>query len=111
MLLRSVVGFSSGISTMGDTCGVANGGVAVLGKKYAGLPSERFYLLCAEYFRRLEAKVGTPNCGIVHGGKHLARNFRRAILTGKTIKLDKTPQRRTKRRLAAKRWGLCMGCL
>jgi C_GCAxxG_C_C family probable redox protein len=86
LLLRSVVGFSSGISTMGDTCGVVNGGVAVLGKKYAGLPSDRFYLLCAEYFRRLEKRVGTPNCGIVHGGKHLARNFRRAILTGKTMK-------------------------
>ena len=85
-LLRSVVGFSSGISTMGDTCGVANGGVAVLGKKYSGLPSDRLYLLCAEYFRRLESQVGTPNCGIVHGGKHLARNFRRAILTGKTLK-------------------------
>jgi len=86
LLLRSVVGFSSGISTMGDTCGVANGGVAVLGKKYADLPSDRLYLLCAEYFQRLEARVGTPNCGIVHGGKHLARNFRRALLTGKTIK-------------------------
>ena len=33
VLLRSVVGFSSGISTMGDTCGVANGGVAVLGSR------------------------------------------------------------------------------
>ena len=86
MLLRSVVGFSSGISTMGDTCGVVNGGVTVLGKKYSDLPSDRLYLLCAEYFRRLEGRVGTPNCGIVHGGKHLARNFRRAILTGKTIK-------------------------
>jgi C_GCAxxG_C_C family probable redox protein len=86
LLLRSVVGFSSGISTMGDTCGVANGGVAVLGKKYADLPSGQLYLLCAEYFRRLETRVGTPNCGIVHGGKHLARNFRRALLTGKTIK-------------------------
>jgi C_GCAxxG_C_C family probable redox protein len=86
LLLRSVVGFSSGISTMGDTCGVANGGVAVLGKKYSDLPSDRLYLLCAEYFRRLENRVGTPNCGIVHGGKHLARNFRRAILTGKTMK-------------------------
>jgi C_GCAxxG_C_C family probable redox protein len=86
LLLRSVVGFSSGISTMGDTCGVVNGGVTVLGKKYAGLPSQRFYLLCAEYFRRLQERVGTPNCGVVHGGKHLARNFRRAILTGKTMK-------------------------
>ncbi len=86
VLLRSVVGFSSGISTMGDTCGVANGGVSVLGKKYAHLPSGRLYLLCGEYFRRLESSVGTPNCGIVHGGKHLARNFRRAILTGKTMK-------------------------
>jgi hypothetical protein len=71
---------------MGDTCGVASGGVAVLGKKYAALPSDRLCLLCAEYFRRLEESVGTPNCGIVHGGKHLARNFRRAILTGKTLK-------------------------
>ena len=86
LLLRSVVGFSSGISTMGDTCGVANGGVAVLGKKYSNLPSDRLYLLCSEYFRRLENRVGTPNCGIVHGGKHLARNFRRAILTAKTMK-------------------------
>ncbi len=85
-LLRSVVGFSSGISTMGDTCGVANGGVAVLGRKYSGLLSEQLYLLCAEYFGRLESQVGTPNCGIVHGGKHLARNFRRAILTGKTLR-------------------------
>jgi len=86
VLLRSVVGFSSGISTMGDTCGVANGGVAVLGKKYSDLPPDRLYLLCAEYFRRLEERVGTPNCGVVHGGKHLARNFRRALLTGKTLK-------------------------
>jgi hypothetical protein len=30
---KLVVGFSSGISTMGDTCGVASGGVAVLGKR------------------------------------------------------------------------------
>ena len=86
LLLRSVVGFSSGISTMGDSCGVASGGVAVLGRKYSHLPSGRLYLLCSEYFRRLEGRVGTPNCGIVHGGKHLARNFRRAILTGKTVK-------------------------
>jgi C_GCAxxG_C_C family probable redox protein len=86
VLLRSVVGFSSGISTMGDTCGVANGGVTVLGKKYSELRSDRLYLLCAEYFDRLEKRVGTPNCGVVHGGKHLARNFRRAILTGKTMK-------------------------
>ncbi len=86
MLLRSVVGFSSGISTMGDTCGVASGGVAVLGRKYSQLPSGQLYLLCAEYFRRLESTVGTPNCGVVHGGKHLARNFRRALLTGKTMK-------------------------
>jgi C_GCAxxG_C_C family probable redox protein len=86
VLLRSVVGFSSGISTMGDTCGVVNGGVAVLGKKFSDLPSERLYLLCAEYFRRLEERVATPNCGVVHGGKHLASDFRRAILTGKTMK-------------------------
>ncbi len=85
-LLKSVVGFSSGISTMGDTCGVVNGGVTVLGKKYPELPALQFYLLCAEYFKRLEDRLDTPDCGRVHGGKHLANNFRRAILSGKILK-------------------------
>lgn len=30
LLLRSVVGFSSGLATMGDTCGAVNGSVVVL---------------------------------------------------------------------------------
>jgi hypothetical protein len=34
----------------------------------------------------LEQAVGLPNCGKIHGGKHLAKNFRRAILTGKPLK-------------------------
>lgn len=88
LLLQSVVGFSSGVSTMGDTCGAMNGGIIVLGKRFPDdeLASSKFYALCSEYFRRLEDRVGTPNCGIVHGGKHLTNNFRRAILTGKNIK-------------------------
>lgn len=86
LLLNSVVGFSSGISTMGDTCGVANGGAMVISKKYASLSSNKIYLLCSEYFSRLEQKVNTPDCGIVHGGKHLTKDFRRAILTGKALK-------------------------
>ena len=75
LLLRSVVGFSSGISTMGDTCGVANGGVTVLGKKYPDLPADRLYLLCAEYFRRLERRVGSrmgvgkARAAVVHHGR------------------------------------------
>ncbi len=86
LLLRSVVGFSSGISTMGDTCGVVNGGITVLGKKYPELPALQFYLLCSEYFKRLEDRLDTPDCGRVHGGKHLASDFRRAILSGKILK-------------------------
>ena len=83
-LLSSVVGFGVGVSTMGDTCGAVNGGIIVLGKRFATVPSPEFYLLCAEYYRRLERRLGTPDCGRIHGGKHLASNFRRAILTGKT---------------------------
>jgi len=86
-LLQSVVGFSSGVSTMGDTCGSVNGGVLVLGRRYNDnvLEDVPFYHLCAAYFERLENLTGTPNCGIVHGGRHLASNFRRAILTGKPL--------------------------
>lgn len=86
VLLKSVIGFSSGLSTMGDTCGVVNGGVMVLSKKYSSLKSEKLYMLCSEYFSRLEKKVDTPDCGQIHGGRHLTKNFRRSIFTGKVRK-------------------------
>ncbi len=86
LLLRSVVGFSSGVGTMGDTCGAVNGGVVLLGKRFPEMPSVQFHSLCSEFYRRLEERVDTPDCGKVHGGKHLVSNFRRAILTGKSRK-------------------------
>lgn len=86
VLLHSVIGFSSGIATMGDTCGVANGGTIVLSKKYSYLPPDKLYMLCSEYFSRLEAKLNTADCGIIHGGSHLTKNFRRSIMTGKIRK-------------------------
>ncbi len=89
LLLRSVVGFGSGVATMGDMCGAVNGAIIVLGRRFSELPSPQFHLLCSEYFRRLEQRVGTPNCGKIHGGKHLASDFRRAILTGKSRKCMK----------------------
>jgi hypothetical protein len=67
---------------MGDTCGAVNSGVILLGKKYSWMPPARLYLLCSEYFRRLDRCLETPNCGEIHGGRHLASNFRRSILTG-----------------------------
>jgi hypothetical protein len=85
-LLRAVGGLSSGISTMGDTCGVVNGGTIILGKKFPDLPPDRFYGVCGTFFSQLEARVNTPNCGLVHGGSHLTKNFRRAILTGTALK-------------------------
>lgn len=85
LLLQAVLGFGSGVSTMGDTCGAANGGCVVLGCRFTDLPDTAFYPLCAEFFRRLEQRRGTPDCGRVHGGKHLANNLRRAILTGKPL--------------------------
>ncbi len=87
-LLNASVGFSSGVSTMGDTCGTVNGGIMALGEKFADseLSDEHFNILCAEYFRRLTKRVGAPDCGRIHGGKHLANNFRRAVLTGKIVK-------------------------
>ena len=88
-LLHSVVGFGSGVSTMGDTCGAVNGGVIVLGQKYSEFPLSRLCLLCSEYCRRLEQRLGMTTCGELHGGKHLASNFRRAILTGKSLKCMK----------------------
>ncbi|MFO8102408.1 MAG: C-GCAxxG-C-C family protein [Dehalococcoidia bacterium] len=84
LLLRSVIGFGSGVGTMGDTCGAVNGGVIALGRRFPNLPSPQFYSLCAEYFRRLNEKTGTLNCGEVHGGRELVPNLRRTILRGKT---------------------------
>lgn len=89
LLLCSVLGFSSGVATMGDTCGAVNGGVVVLGRRFPDLPSAQLHYVCTEYFRRLEQRVGTPDCGKVHGGKHLTKNFRRGILTGKFMKCVK----------------------
>jgi len=63
--------------------------VLVLGKRFPDLPSAQLYYVCSEYFRRLEQRVTTPNCGKVHGGKHLTKNFRRGILTGKFMKCVK----------------------
>ncbi len=85
LLLQAVLGFGSGVATMGDTCGAANGGCAVLGRRFGDLPDAVFYPLCGEFFLRLEKRRGLPNCGRVHGGKHLAGNLRRAILTGKPL--------------------------
>ena len=44
-LLCSVLGFSSGVATMGDTCGAVSGGVVVLGKRFPNLPSAQFYYM------------------------------------------------------------------
>jgi C_GCAxxG_C_C family probable redox protein len=85
-LLQAVGGLSSGISTMGDTCGVVNGGTLILGKKFPDLSPERFYAVSNTFFSQLEERVNTPNCGLVHGGSHLTKNFRRAILTGTALK-------------------------
>ncbi|MFO8009537.1 MAG: C-GCAxxG-C-C family (seleno)protein, partial [Dehalococcoidia bacterium] len=84
LLLQSVIGFGSGVATMGDTCGAVNGGVALLGKRFPDMPSVTFYSLCSDYFGRIEARSGTPNCGRVHGGRDMVPEFRRALLTGKT---------------------------
>ncbi|MBU0991479.1 MAG: C-GCAxxG-C-C family protein [Proteobacteria bacterium] len=66
--------------------GTANGGTIILGKKFPELRSDEFYPLCSEFYRQLEKRVHTPNCGLVHGGHHLTRNFRRAVLTGTPLK-------------------------
>jgi C_GCAxxG_C_C family probable redox protein len=90
-LLRAATGFAAGLSTMGDICGMVNGGVLILGKNL-GQPSpdwERnlaLIITCNQFYQMTKVSVGTCNCGDVHGGKHLAKNFRRAILTGKTVK-------------------------
>jgi len=88
ILLKAVTGFASGIAAFGETCGAVNGGIVVLGKKFPDniLSSPLFYMLCSEYYNEIESRAGAVNCGQVHGGKHLANNFRRAILTGKAMK-------------------------
>lgn len=88
VLLRAVTGFGSGIAASGETCGAVNGGIVVLGKKFPDntLASPLFYTLCSEYFNRIRSRAGAVNCGLVHGGRHLASHFRRAILTAKAIK-------------------------
>ena len=90
-LLKAATGFAAGLSTMGDICGMVNGGVLILGKKlgqrFPGWEkSLELILTCNQFYRMTKVSVGTCNCGDVHGGKHLAKNFRRAILTGKTVK-------------------------
>ncbi len=84
LLLRSVIGFGSGVGTMGDTCGAVNGGVIAIGQRFPNLPSAQFFSLCADYFCRLEEESGTLSCGEIHGGKELVPNLRRTILRGKT---------------------------
>lgn len=90
-LLRAATGFAAGLSTMGDTCGMVNGGVLILGRKFSEHPLWRdkqleLILACNQFYRMTEDAVGTCNCGDVHGGKQLAKDFRRALLTGKTVK-------------------------
>ncbi|MBN2467774.1 MAG: C-GCAxxG-C-C family protein [Deltaproteobacteria bacterium] len=89
--LKASTGFAAGLSTMGDVCGMVNGGVLVLGKNLSSRypqAHERWKViaLCNNFYRRTESSVGTCNCGKVHGGRHLANNLRRALLTGKTVK-------------------------
>ncbi len=86
LLLRAVVGLGAGVSTMGDTCGAVNSGVILLGKRFPRMPALDFNLLCAEYSRRLARALETPSCGQIHGGRHLTKDFRRAVLTGTSRK-------------------------
>lgn len=86
-LLKASTGLGAGLSTMGDICGMVNGGALVLGERLASESSDwEIAVFCNEFYQRVKQSVGTCSCGEVHGGKHLARNFRRAILTGKTAK-------------------------
>ena len=89
LLLRAVVGFGAGVSTMGDTCGAINSGVLLLGKRFPRMPAPDFHLLCAEYSRRLTRALETPSCGQIHGGRHLTKDFRRAVLSGTSKKCAK----------------------
>jgi len=84
LLSSSVIGFGSGLATMGDTCGAMNAAIAVLGARYPDMPFPEFCSLCHSYYSELERRAGAADCGRIHGGKHLAGNFRRAILMGKT---------------------------
>ena len=90
-LLKGVTGLAGGVATMGDICGMVNGAVVSLGKRLATVyakPEEEWKIayLSHEFYRQTEIAVGTCSCGDIHGGKHLAKNFRRAILTGKALK-------------------------
>ena len=90
-LLKAVTGFGAGVSTKGDICGMVNGGVVALGELLAPLyviPEEEWktVLFCHEFYQRTKEAAGTCSCGEIHGGKHLAKDFRKAILTGKTFK-------------------------
>jgi len=90
-LLKAATGFAAGLSTMGDICGMVNAGVLILGRTGGHrFPDWKESLdtiaACNHFFRMTRNSVGTCNCGDVHGGKHLAKNFRRALLTGKTVK-------------------------
>jgi len=90
-ILKAVTGFGAGIATMGDVCGMVNGGVVTLGELLAplyGSPDNEWktVLFCHEFYRQTKAAIGTCSCGEIHGGKHLARNFRKALLTGKTLR-------------------------
>lgn len=90
-LLEAVTGFGAGVATMGDVCGMVNGGVVALGNLLPPLyksPEEEWKtaLFCHEFYRQTKESAGTCSCGEIHGGKHLAKNFRKAILTGKTFR-------------------------
>ena len=90
-LLKAMIGFSAGISTMGDICGMFNGGAVVLGQKltpiYASEEEQwKIALACNIFFKQTKESVGTCSCGDIHGGKHLAKNFRKAILSGRAMK-------------------------
>lgn len=90
-LLKAATGFGAGISAMGDICGMVNGGAVAIGQKLSALhaaPDEKWKvaLLCNALYHRIRESAGMCSCGEVHGGKYLAKNFRRAILTGKTLK-------------------------
>ncbi len=84
VLSSSVIGFGSGLATMGDTCGAVSAAIAVLGARFPETPFAELCCLAHDFYTELERRAGAATCGGVHGGKHLAKNFRRAILTGKT---------------------------
>ena len=90
-MLKAVTGLGAGVATMGDICGMVNGGVVALGNLLAPIYGSsadewKIALFCHEFYRQTREATGTCSCGEIHGGKHLARDFRKAILTGKTFK-------------------------